>query len=186
MATLEQILSFIDDKSVEKTAEESKPAERVQTTKLSAEANALQEALQSVLKTASATEASPVNDLTKIAEEISSINRDSEVKHAQLVGAAMADAFVGRINQWEKAAAESTPKTASVDETSQLRKFAQENPDAYNLAVNRGYADAKALIEKTSADLFEKSYNEEVAVIHKTASEHFVHGWNAMAELDSK
>jgi hypothetical protein len=126
--------------------------------------------------------AAPVNDLVKMATEIVAIDRDGEIKHAQLVGAAMADAFVARINQWDTAAGTGADKTAS--EASQLEKFASENPEAYRSAVQQGYADAKSLIEKVGQDLYNQSYSREIEDIQKTATEHFVHGWTAIQQAD--
>jgi hypothetical protein len=126
----------------------------------------------------------PVADLVKMANEVVAIDRDGEIKHAQLVGTAMADAFVSRINQWDSASA-SVEKTASEGtEVEQLQKFAEANPEAYESAVRQGYTDAKSLIEKVGQDLYAQSFEAEKSRIEKVAAEHFIYGWNAIQAAD--
>lgn len=186
---IEDIMSFLNaEEATSKTAAEApaKPAAAP-----AAMQSALSEVMASIGATKTAAEApaapaaAPVNDLVKMANEIVAIDRDGEIKHAQLVGAAMADAFVSRVNQWEKAAAAVEPaeKTAA-DEAAMLEKFAQVNPEAYQTAVAQGYAHAKGIIEKVGQDIYARSFAAERGAIEKKAAEHFVHGWNAIAEAD--
>jgi hypothetical protein len=186
-ARIEDIMKFIDS-DANPTQTKTASVNTSNTPPNSAMSTALADVLRSVgqpqEKTASVqhTEA-PVNDLVKMAAEMVSIDRDGEVKHAQLVGAAMADAFVSRVSQWENAAG--TAKTAE-DTSTQLEKFAAEQPAAFNAAVQQGYSDAKTLIEKIGQDTYAQAYATETENIHKTAAMHFVAGWDAMEQAKAQ
>jgi hypothetical protein len=181
-ATIEQIMKFLDSEETSTKVAEQKAAVPFVAAPLQ---TALSDAMASVGQAKVATLAEPVADLVKMANEVVAIDRDGEIKHAQLVGTAMADAFVSRINQWDSASA-SVEKTAAAagTEAEQLQKFAEANPEAYESAVRQGYTDAKALIEKVGQDLYKQSFEAETAKIEKVAAEHFIHGWNAIMSAD--
>ncbi len=186
---IEDIMRILD---VE-TAPTQKTAAAAQTaTPAAPPSGAMQAAMTDVMNslntgnTKTASEGSPEQDLVKMANEIVAIDREGEIKHAQLIGTAMADAFVSRVNQWEKAAsALPSPNTKTAqDDSDQLAKFAQENPEVFNMAVNQGYTDAKALMDKVGEDLYARAYQAKTAAIHKTAAEHFLMGWIAMEQAE--
>lgn len=195
-AKIEDIMRFLDTEEASSKTAAAAPAPVAQSDAAPAMQAALADVMASIggSKTASeaapagappAAAAAPVNDLVKMANEIVAIDREGEVKHAQLIGAAMADAFVARIGQWEKAAAAvDAPSEKTASEAELLEKFAQAAPQAYQAAVSQGYAHAKDLIEKMGQDLYARSFEAEKGLIEKRAAEHFVHGWNAIAAAD--
>ena len=121
----------------------------------------------------------PTTDLVKMAQEIVAMDRDGEIKHASLVGTAMADAFVARMGQYEGAAAAVGPQKVASD-ASELAKFASENPEMFRLAVGQGYNDANTLMNKVGQDVYAQAYAAEVQEIQKTAALHFLAGFNAI------
>lgn len=126
--------------------------------------------------------ATPGSDLVKMAQEIVAMDRDGEIKHAALVGTAMADAFVSRMGQYEGAAAVVGSQKVASDAT-ELAKFASENPELFRLAVGQGYQDANSLMNKVGQDVYNQAYADEVKEIQKTAALHFLAGFNSIAQV---
>lgn len=119
---------------------------------------ALRNTMSAVSNTKTASEGqarndNPGTDLVKMAQEIVAMDRDGEIKHASLVGTAMADAFVARMGQYEGAAAAVGPQKVA-SEASELAKFASENPEMFRLAVGQGYNDANSLMNKVGQDVY--------------------------------
>lgn len=123
----------------------------------------------------------PGTDLVKMAQEIVAVDRDGEIKHASLVGTAMADAFVARMGQYEGAAA-SVGSQKVAEDASELAKFASENPEMFRLAVGQGYNDANSLMNKVGQDVYNQAYAAEVQEIQKTAALHFLAGYSAIGQ----
>ena len=109
------------------------------------------------------------------------MDRDGEIKHASLVGTAMADAFVARMGQYEGAAA-SVGSQKVAEDASELAKFASENPEMFRLAVGQGYNDANSLMNKVGQDVYNQAYAAEVQEIQKTAALHFLAGYSAIGQ----
>jgi hypothetical protein len=186
-ARIEDIMRFMDTDQAaapaEKTAAVAPPAE------LSVAMDAVMQSLPGATKTAAATPApasTPAQDLMKIAEQVAALDREGEIKHAQLLGAAMGDAFVARVGQWEAAAAavdSPQAKTAAANDQAALAKFAAENPEAFQAAAQQGYLEGKALIEKVGQQVFEQRYQQKVAAIRTTALQHWGHAFKTMDEV---
>jgi len=126
------------------------------------------------VKTASVSEASPVDDLMKIAAEVSATEQEMAVKEAQLLGVAFADAVVSRVGSWQQAAA-SPPatKTASFAEESDFDKFASENIDLIKQAAEVGYLQTRGHLEKVAAAEYERGYNDTMVEVQKLAAAEF-------------
>jgi hypothetical protein len=157
------------------------------TEKVAAEAprDALVSALNSALtaapsaeKTASA-KANPVADVMKVAEELAATEQEANIKHAQVMGAAFADAFVSRMGVWQAKAAELNQQPV-VASPSNFGKLAQENPALLTQAQNLGYQQTKAALDKQANDAYVAGFNDTVNAIHKTASDEFVKGAQVM------
>lgn len=127
--------------------------------------NALNEALAPAEKTAS--EASPVNDVMKVASEIANAEQEVAVKEAQLLGTAFADAAISRISEWNKTA-------ASMLAANPAEKMAGASEDLLKQAAQMGYEQAKKDMEKEAEESYVQGYNDTVEAIHKTASDEFL------------
>lgn len=154
---------------------------------------ALKEATAPSEPTKTASQASPVEDLTKIAADLSKAEHEALVKEAQLYGAAVCDGFMARAAMYNEAAAktastETITKTASVNDT--FEKFAAENADLVKEAAQLGYATTVGQLEKLANDAYAKGWNDTMAQVHKVASDAFVagfqHGQAIIAEAGSR
>lgn len=141
-------------------------------------------------KTASA--ASPVEDLTKIAADLSKAEHEAITKEAQLYGAALCDGFMARASQYKEAAARVAPSPAtSVAKTAAVaggtdegfEKFAAENPELVKEAAELGYASTVAQLEKLAEAAYAKGWNTTVQQIHKAACDCFVAGFRDTLQL---
>lgn len=183
---IERILAGIREaQSTEKKASETAPAtSSAEKTSSSSPAllSALNDALAGAEKTASvATEASPVDDVMKVAADLARMEKEAAEKEARTLGTAFADAAVARLEEWNKAAAElmaSQPAPAAP-----FGKFASENPDLVKQAAQLGYEQAKAELEKQAAESYTQGYNDTVEQIHKVASAEFLKGAAATSDL---
>jgi hypothetical protein len=150
---------------------------------------ALKEATAPQAKTAS--QASPVEDLTKIAADLSKAEHEALVKEAQLYGAAVMDGFMARGAQYQEAAAKvaatQPTKTAAVaGGTSDFEKFAAENPELVKEAAELGFSATTQQLEKLAEAAYAKGWNDTVEQIHKAASESFVSGFkDTLAIIES-
>jgi len=143
---------------------------------------ALKEATAPALQAKTAGQASPIEDLTKIANDLSKAEHDALTKEAQMYGAAVCDGFMARAAQYQEAAtkvaATMPTKTAAVaGGTSDFEKFAFENPDLVKEAAELGYATTKNQLEKLGEAAYAKGWNDTVETIHKTASDAFIAGF---------
>lgn len=138
-------------------------------------------------KTAAAT--SPVEDLTKIAADLSKAEHETITKEAQLYGAALCDGFMARAAQYKEAAAKAGPapaaKTAAVagEGTGDFEKFAAENPELVKEAAELGFTATMSQLEKLADAAYAKGWNVTVQQIHKTASDCFVAGFKDTVAL---
>jgi hypothetical protein len=131
-------------------------------------------------KTASAP--SPVEDLTKIAADLSKAEHEAITKEAQLYGAALCDGFMARAAQYTKAAAVAGPaptaKVASAhSEDVSFEKFASENQELVKQAAELGFTTTTQQLEKLAEASYAKGWNVAVAALHKAASDCFVAGF---------
>jgi hypothetical protein len=135
-------------------------------------------------KTASA--ASPVEDLTKIAADLSKAEHEAITKEAQLYGAALCDGFMARAAQYQEAAtkvaAVQPTKTAAVNDDS-FEKFAAENAELVKNAAEVGYTSTMQQLEKLAEAAYAKGWNTTVQQIHKAASDCFVAGFKDTLQL---
>lgn len=134
--------------------------------------------------TKTAAQASPVDDLVKIAADLSRSEHDALVKEAQLYGAAVCDGFMARASQYNEAAAklagQSMDKTAA---DGSFEKFAAENPEMVKEAAQLGYDTASGQLEKIAQAAYDKGWNDTVVQIHKLASDSFVNGFKSIIEM---
>lgn len=155
------------------------------------------ERLKQALKEATAPEAqaktasaqSPVEDLTKIAADLSKAEHEAITKEAQLYGAALCDGFMARAAQYKEAAekaAAAAPqlptKVANANDGS-FEKFAAENPELVKEAAELGYATTMQQLEKLAEAAYAKGWNTTVQQIHKAASDCFVAGFKDTLQL---
>jgi hypothetical protein len=181
-------------KGGEKTA--SAPAPAAAQTGSAPSSNDAGERLKQALKEATAPEAqakvagtpSPVEDLTKIAADLSKAEHEAITKEAQLYGAALCDGFMARAAQYKEAAekaaaaAPQPTKTAAANDGS-FEKFAAENPELVKEAAELGYATTMQQLEKLAEAAYAKGWNTTVQQIHKAASDCFVAGFKDTLQL---
>lgn len=189
---IEKILSGLrqtQDTTKEASASASAPASLTEKSAGDTPRDALVGAMNAALAVApSATEkiasekSDPVNDVMKVAAELAATEQEANIKHAQVMGAAFADAFVARLGQWEtKAAAlNAQAPAAPAAPTSTFAKVAQENPALITQAQTLGYQQTKAALDKQATDAYEAGFNDTVTLIHKTASVEFIKGAQVM------
>jgi hypothetical protein len=147
---------------------------------------ALKEATAPQAKTAS--ESSPIADLTKIANDLSKAEHEALTKEAQLYGAALCDGFMARAAQYKEAADKAVPaaKTAAAGGGhTDFEKFASENPDLVKEAAELGYESTVLQLQKLASAAYDKGWNDTVEQIHKTACASFVAGFKDTLELMS-
>jgi hypothetical protein len=174
-------------KGGEKTASAPAPASSTGSSSPSSEAGerlkqALKEATAPAAQSKTASQSSPVEDLTKIAADLSKAEHEALTKEAQLYGAALCDGFMARAAQYQdaagKVAAAQPTKTAAVaGGTADFEKFAMENPELVKEAAELGYATTTNQLEKLAESAYNKGWNDTVEQIHKAASESFVAGF---------
>lgn len=153
----------------------------------SALSSAIADAISTVgtSKTASAqTSANPADDLEKMAKDVTDVRLKQAEIDGRLFGVAAADGLVQRLSQWEEASG--SVKSASVEglseETIQLAKLAQENPEEFFRQVSAGYQTEMARAKQAEDELYRDTYNNTVRLIHKTAAEHYLAGASAINE----
>jgi hypothetical protein len=145
---------------------------------------ALKEATAPDASTKTASQASPIEDMTKIAADLSKAEHEALVKEAQLYGAAICDGFMARAAQYEDATRKvaaaqpaivtSTMKVAGDDS---FDKFAAAEPELVKQAAELGYATTVQQLEKLAEDAYAKGWNDTMAQVHKIASDVFVEGF---------
>lgn len=166
--------------AVEKTASAPAPAPVAATTS----SNDVTERLKIALKEATAVDtsktasaASPVEDLTKIAADLSRAEHDALVKEAQLYGAAVCDGFMARAAQYNEAAAKLAAEQPKVASTETIDKVAATQ------AAQSGYDSTVAQLEKLANAAYDRGYNDTVREIHKVACDMFVAGFRDTLSL---
>ena len=185
---IDKILSGIRQ-SQETTKEASAHAvSSVSASKTASSRDALVGALNSALaavdsptKTAGET-SSPVADVMKVAAEIAAVEQDAQVKQAQVMGTAFADAFVARLGVWQTKAAELNEQ-APAPVSSNFAKMASENPGLIAQAQTMGYNETKAALDKEAEDQRIQGFNDTTAAIHETASIEFLKGAAVMSHV---
>lgn len=188
---LSDALAQINGKASEKTAAAAPttPAADAATAPSNDIADRLKVALQEATapeaqKTAA--QASPTEDLTKLASDLSKAEHDSLVKEAQLYGSAVADGFMARLAQYNEAAAkiagQSPVETKTAGEVVDFQKFAAENPQLVKDAAQLGYDNTVSQLEKLSAAAYDKGWNDTVVQVHKLASDAFVAGFKFVVD----
>jgi hypothetical protein len=148
---------------------------------------ALKEATASDVGSKTAAAKSPVEDLTKIAADLSKAEHEALVKEAQLYGAAVCDGFMARAAQYQEAtakvaAAQPAVKTASATNDS-FDKFASENPDLVKEAMMVGYNSTSIQLEKLAEEAYVKGYNDTLKQAYDTACNAFVAGFKGAMDL---
>ena len=165
---LKDILSDLESygaSGMQKVAEKEEKTANASVSDAKNELVAALNSATSVEKTASAQE--PVTDrLVKVAEDLASSEGEMLAKEAQLYGAAVADGFMARLNQYEQAAG--STKVASVEEES-FEKFAEENPEITKQAVELGYLHGKMQIEQMKQAAFQQGYADADTQIQELA-----------------
>ena len=161
--TLQDALGAIKDvknSGLDKTASE-KEAEGSATEKTSQAQQELVSAINRALESETTAESpekkggssDAVQTLTNMASDLASAEENAIVKEAHLYGAAGADGFMARLHQYDAALGEDTGKTASEEKVAsdssvpteeEFVKFAEENPELVNQAMEQGYADGRA------------------------------------------
>ena len=162
----------------------SHTTEKIATTKTNL-MNSLADVLESAggTKTASAPapSGSATNELVKIATTLASAEETALQKEASLYGAAVADGFMARLQQYSNATpalepSHATLKTASADGVptqAEFEKFASENPDIVKQAIDLGYLHGQAQVEQLKQAAFEKGYVDtetQINELQKTAA----------------
>ena len=170
---LSQILNALSDDGQEKIASDAATEGNASNVN-----NPLTAALDSALseigttKTASdTTQGTPGGDLTKIANSLATAEQEALVKEAELYGAALCDGFMARMGQYEGNGG--FGKTASANDTvteESFSKFASENPDLVKQAMELGYRETKAQLEKVAESAYYEGY-EKTAEAIKIAAE---------------
>ena len=191
---IDRILAGIrESQAAEKQASEAPPAvtaaEKTASTHstlitalneaLSTEKTAVVEGTSAIVP--SATVASPVTDVMKVAQELAGAEKEAAVKEAQLLGAAFADAAVARMAEWNKTA--SQMGVTSVAGNTDFQSFAQANPALVKQAAQLGYDTAKADLEKQAEVSYVQGYNDTVDTIHKTAALEFLKAAAVTAQI---
>lgn len=149
-------------------------------------ARALKEATASETHAKTASASSPIEDLTKLAADLSAAEHESIAKEAQLYGAALCDGFMARAAQYKEATDRAAgyayaEKTAGTDAS--FEKFAAENPDLVKEAAELGFNTTNDQLTKLAEAAYAQGWNSTVTEIHKTASDCFVIGFQHGLEL---
>lgn len=148
---------------------------------------ALLEAIAPEAQPKTASVASPVEDLTKIAADLSKAEHEAITKEAQLYGAALCDGFMARAAQYKQATidlpgVEFKTATLSVTEDS-FDKFAAENADLVKEAADQGYRAAVTAIQDLHQRAYDGGWNAQVRQIHKLGCDSFEAGFKIACEL---
>ena len=121
-------------------------------------------AVTSSVKTAAVAAPTPKASLEKMATEAQQAEETQLLKQAQFMGAALADGFMERFAQYDVALGD--VKTASI---------APANQDQLQKVAQAAYTQAVQDMEKKAAAEFDAGYNDQLAQIHKVASDvHFI------------
>lgn len=181
--------TVLESLSTEKTAA-AKAAEK-ETVKTASDSR-LSQALEAAIselnagseKTASAPGgASPVDDITKIAARIATAEQEALKKEAELYGAALCDGFVTRMSQYERAGVTKTASHSGPVNQQSFTKFASENPELVKQAMELGYRETKAQLEKVAQDAYAAGYQKTAEAIKTAAENCAVRGFNKAVKV---
>jgi len=111
-------------------------------------------------------QATPTQDLTKIAQRLATAEQEALIKEAELFGAALCDGFVARMDKYNTAG--SGVKVASADS---FEKFAAANPELTKQAMELGYRETREKLAHAAQSAYQDGYVKTAEVI-KTAAEH--------------
>ena len=111
-------------------------------------------------KTASVAAPAPTASLESMAKSAQEAEQTQLVKQAHFMGAALADGFMERFAAYDSALSAQGVKMASVPAEGTVKEAAQA-----------GYQQAVADMEKHANAQYEEGYKDQLAAIHKTASE---------------
>lgn len=187
---LSDVLAKVTSNTVEKTAA---AAPSTTPTVSTTPSNDIADRLKVALKEATAPEtqktasqASPVQDLVKIASDLSAAEHDALVKEANLYGAAVCDGFMARLAQYDQAsakvAAAQPAQTAKTASDGDFEKFASENPELVKEAAQLGFDSTVLQLEKLAHAAYDAGWNNTVTQIHKLASDSFVAGFKFVVD----
>lgn len=136
--------------------------------------NVLKEAVRETTKEASANPQENVTEgLSKIASDLAASEDKALIKQASLYGAAMADGFMARLNQYSDALP-AGEKTAGAVEYESFEKFAEANPELTRQAAELGYAHGQLKIAELQQAAAQQGYTDTVALLKQAAAQdHF-------------
>lgn len=146
---------------------------------------AVEDALAPVPQKTAAT-TSPIDDLTKIAADLSDAEHEALKKEAMLYGAALCDGFMVRMAQYEAATqkvASTHPAALPARDDEDFNKFAAANPELVRDAAQVGYDQAMGQLTKLSQAAYDKGWNDTMHQVHKAASQCFVAGFKAINDI---
>lgn len=156
-------------------------------------AAAVKEATASEPATKTAGHTAPVEDLAKLAADVSSAEHEAMQREAQMYGASVADGFVTRLAQYQATTGKLAEqgvvpmpaipavKTAAVG--GDFEKFASENPAIVREAYDLGYTQTQAQLTKLAEAAYVQGYNTTVEGIYKLACDTFVNGFTDTLKL---
>jgi len=175
-------LKEIGNDGIEKQASEKKEEQQKEASPADIKQElikSLNEAMQPSQEKKAEQNTSATDQLVKIASELADSERVAIIKEAEVYGAAMADSFVARLQQWENASEKVASDNSDTYES--FEKFAEENPDLTKQAVELGYLTGMQEIEQAKTAAFVQGYkdaNAEIAELMKTEE-----GQNKLAEI---
>jgi len=171
---LSKILSDLDGGTPAEPASAEKTASAETGDRLEA---ALTDALAATKEAAApvaSVEGSPTEDMSKIASRLAGAEQEALVKEAELYGAAICDGFMSRMDQYDvPAGAGGGTKTAAYGDPTpeNFEKFASENPDLVKQAMDLGYRETRAQLEKVASDSYSAGYEKTAATIKMAAED---------------
>jgi hypothetical protein len=108
-----------------------------------------------------------VDSLVKMASNLAETEQQALVKEAHLYGAAVADGFVARLNQYDQSLDAAGVKTAEaggfVPSEEEFVKFANANPQAVQQAMDQGYANTTSQIDQVKTAAANEAELEKIA-----------------------
>ncbi len=161
-------LQNIGSSGVEKLAQETPVTGQNVNTARGELVSALDNAMITPKTAEVAGDQTPVTDrVIKIASDLANSEGEALTKEAHFYGAAVADGFMTRIDQYQKASGNEKVASAdnTVDNAQNFEKFAAENPELTKQAVELGYLHGKQQIEQMKTASFEEGYNDAAAQI---------------------
>ena len=156
--------SLSEDSAVEKTASDSS-AENKLTEALNDAVAAVETGSEKVASVQT-DDATPSDDLTKIASRLATAEQEALVKEAEIYGAALCDGFMSRMSQYE-----GQPGSEKVASADSFEKFASENPDLVKQAADLGYRETRQQLEKVANDSYAQGYYKTAELVKAAAED---------------